>query len=78
MGKTIRAEITYTLEFDDNGFLEWENEQGNLWYEDGKPRTEVEMLEFAREELYELLTNGVKYNDLWNMIDVKVIQKEDN
>lgn len=74
MSKLIRAEITYTLEFDENGFLEWEKESG-LWDEDQKPRTEAEMFEFAREEFYEVLMNGTKYNDVWNMIDVVVVNE---
>lgn len=74
MNKVIRAEITYTLEFDENGFLEWEKESG-LVDEDQKPRTEAEMAEFAREEFYEVLMNGAKYNDIWNMIDVEVIDE---
>ena len=72
MSKLIRAEITYTLEFDENGFLEWEKESG-LWDEDQKPRTEAEMADFAREEFYEVLMNGAKYNDIWNMIDVVAV-----
>ena len=72
MSKVVRAEITYTLEFDENGFLEWETENG-LFDEDSKPRTEAEMADFAREEFYELLMNGAKYNDIWNMIDVVAV-----
>ena len=72
MSKVIRAEITYTLEFDENGFLEWEKES-SLFDGERFPRTEAEMIDYAREEMYEVLMNGAKYNDIWNMIDVVVV-----
>ncbi len=76
MNKVIKAEITHTLEFDKNGFLEWEN-QGNF---DGEqlPRTEAEMFEFIREELYEILINATKDDEIWNMINVQLIEREAN
>lgn len=61
------------FEFDEDGytesereFLEYDLEEG----EDLKKRTEDEMRLYAHNELLEILYNSVKYNDLYNMIDV--------
>ena len=66
MSKSYRASITLTLEPDENGLLDWQDE-------DEEGRTEEELIQFAREELAEIIFNGVKYNDIWNMIDVEVV-----
>ena len=66
--KIYRATITYELRPDAQGLFEWQEE-------DEQGRTVDELIQFAREEMYELITNGVKYNDIWNMIDVEVIDE---
>ena len=66
MAKVYRAKIVYDIYPDENGLLEWQDE-------DEQGRTVDELIQYAREEMFELITNGVKYNDIWNMIDVEVI-----
>jgi hypothetical protein len=68
MAKVYRAKIVYDIYPDENGLLEWQDE-------DEQGRTEAELIEYTRDEMFELITNGVKYNDIWNMIDVEVIDE---
>lgn len=66
MSKIIRTKIVYDVYPDENGLLDWEDE-------DSTPRTEEELIQFAREEMYELIMNGCKHDDIWNMIDVEIV-----
>ena len=73
MSKKFTAQIVMDFEFDEDGytenereFLEWHNEEGETL----TPRTEDEMRLYAHNELLEILYNSVKYNDLYDMIDV--------
>ena len=66
MAKTYRAKIVYDIYPDENGLMEWEDEESGS-------RTEADLIEYARDEMFELIMNGAKYNDIWNMIDVEVI-----
>jgi DNA-directed RNA polymerase specialized sigma24 family protein len=54
---------------DENGLLEWEDE-------DHTPRTEEDLLDFARSELLECLFNGLKYNEIADMITVEVVEDD--
>ena len=61
------------FEFDEDGYTENEREYVEFELEDGevlKKRTEDEMRLYAHNELLEILYNSVKYNDLYDMIDV--------
>jgi hypothetical protein len=66
MSKTYRAKIVYDITPLEDGLLEWQDE-------DETPMTHEELIRYARSEMFEIITNGVKYDDLWNMIDVEVI-----
>ena len=73
MPKTYRAQIIWDFEVDDDGytedereFMEWDLEEG----EEPEPRSEQEIINYVRSELVEALYNSVKYNDLYNMVDV--------
>ena len=66
MSKIIRASITFDIYPDENGFLDWQDE-------DVEPMTEEKLIQFARSELTEAIYNGLKYDEIYNMIDVQVI-----
>lgn len=73
MSKKFTAQIVMEFEFDEDGytesereFLEWDKEEGETL----TPRTEDQMRLYAHNELLEILYNSVKYNDLYDMIDV--------
>jgi hypothetical protein len=68
MSKVYRAKIVYDVYPDENGFLEWDD------VEDGG-RTEAELIAYAKQDMYELIMNGAKYDDIWNMIDVEIINE---
>ena len=73
MSKKFTAQITMDFEFDEDGYTENEREYLEYDLEDGEPltpRTEDEMRLYAHNELLEILYNSVKYNDLYDMIDV--------
>lgn len=73
MSKKFTAQITMDFEFDEDGYTENEREYVEFELEDGevlKKRTEDEMRLYAHNELLEILYNSVKYNDLYDMIDV--------
>lgn len=73
MSKKFTAQIVMDFEFDEDGYTENEREYVEFELEDGevlKKRTEDEMRLYAHNELLEILYNSVKYNDLYNMIDV--------
>ena len=69
MPKIYRASITMDIYPDENGLMEWEDE-------DHTPRTEQELLDFARSELLECLFNGLKYNDIANMVVMEVVEDD--
>jgi DNA-directed RNA polymerase specialized sigma24 family protein len=54
---------------DENGLMEWEDE-------DHTPRTEEDLLDLARSELLECLFNGLKYNEIADMITVEVVEDD--
>jgi hypothetical protein len=54
---------------DENGLMEWEDE-------DHTPRTEQELLDFARSELLECLFNGLKYDDISDMVVMEVVEDD--
>jgi hypothetical protein len=73
MSKKFTAQIVMDFEFDEDGYTESEREFLEYDLEEGeglKKRTEDEMRLYAHNELLEILYNSVKYNDLYNMIDV--------
>jgi hypothetical protein len=70
MAKFYRASITFDIYPSDNGLLEWQDE------EDDKPLTEEELSNYARSELLEALYNGLKYNEIEDMIEVEAIEEE--
>ena len=60
---------------DENGLMDWEDE-----YDTEEPennRTEEELLDFVRSELVEALFNGLKYNEIADMIAVEVVEEDD-
>ena len=63
-----RAQIVWDFPYDEKGIMESEYEWGDE--DDDFSRTPEEMAEYARTELLEALYNGIKYNDLYEMIDV--------
>jgi len=78
MPKIYRAQIIWDFEVDDDGYVESEREYLDYELEDGEtlePRTEEQIINYARSELVEALYNGVKYNDLYNMVDVVVVNE---
>jgi hypothetical protein len=55
--------------------MDWEDE-----YDTEEPennRTEEELLDFVRSELVEALFNGLKYNEIEQMITVEVVEEDD-
>lgn len=68
MSKVYRASIVFDIYPEENSLLE-------QWQEDGVEMTEEQIINFAREELAEVIFNGVKYNEIWDMIDVEVIDE---
>jgi hypothetical protein len=69
MPKFYRASIIMDIYPDENGLMEWEDE-------DHTPRTEEDLLDFARSELLECLFNGLKYNEIADMITVEVVEDD--
>lgn len=69
MPKIYRASITMEIYPDENGLMEWEDE-------DHTPRTEEELLDFARSELMECLFNGLKYNEIESMVMTEVVEDD--
>lgn len=70
---TYRAQIIWDFPYDEKGVLE--NEYDYLDEDDDLTRTPEQMERYAKEELLEALYNGVKYNDLYNMIDVVLVEE---
>lgn len=68
MAKIIRTKIVYDVYPDENGLLEWDDP------EDGG-RTDEELIAYAKQDMYELIMNGCKYDDIWNMIDVEIVNE---
>ena len=60
---------------DENGLMDWEDEYDTENPED--TRTEEELLDFVRSELVEALFNGLKYNEIEQMITVEVVEEDD-
>lgn len=79
MSKIYRAQIIWDFEMDDDGYTEDEREFQESWVlEDGEtlePRSEEQIINYVRSELVEALYNSVKYNDLYNMVDVVVVNE---
>jgi len=74
MPKIYRASITMEVYPDENGLMDWEDE-----YDTEEPennRTEEELLHFVRSELVEALFNGLKYNDINDMITLEVVEND--
>jgi|688.fasta_scaffold360309_5 hypothetical protein len=75
MSKIYKASITMEVYPDENGLMDWEDE-----YDTEEPennRTEEELLDFVRSELVEALFNGLKYNEIEQMITVEVVEEDD-
>jgi hypothetical protein len=73
MPKMLRAQITMDFEFEDDGYTEDEREYLEIELEEGEtlePRTMEDMVHYAHHELLDILYNSVKYNDLYQMIEV--------
>lgn len=78
MPKTYRAQIIWDFEFNDDGYTESELEYLECDLEDGEilePRSEEQIINYARSELVEALCNGVKYNELYDMVEVVVVNE---
>jgi hypothetical protein len=68
MSKVYRASITFDIYPEENELVAMHEE------EDG-PMTEEQLINFARSELNEVIYNGLKYEEIWDMIDVEVIDE---
>jgi len=75
MPKIYKASITMEIYPDENGLMDWEDEYDTENPED--TRTEEELLDFVRSELVEALFNGLKYNEIEQMITVEVVEEDD-
>ena len=76
MDKTYRAQIIWDFQIDEDGYTENEREFMEYDLEEGEkpePRTEEDIINYVRNELVDALYNSIKYNDLYNMIDVVVV-----
>jgi hypothetical protein len=79
MTRTFRAQIIWDFEFEENGYTESEQEYLESELEEGEtlePRTEEQMKNYAHSELLDALYNSIKYNDLYQMIDVVEVNEE--
>lgn len=79
MSKTFRAQIVWDFEFEEDGYTESEREYLEENLEEGEtltPRTEEEMKNHAFNELLDALYNSIKYNDLYQMIDVVEVNEK--
>ena len=75
MAKKYTATISYTIYPDENGLLEsdFDSLDEDELADTHNHRTPDELFTLVKEELYEIIYNGVlKENNLWNMIDVEV------
>lgn len=70
MSKVYRASITFDIYPDENGLFDWQDD------EDSQPMTEEELMAFAKSELSEAIYNGLKYDEVLDMIEVEVIEEE--
>lgn len=70
---TYRAQIIWDFSFDEKGVTESEYE----WRDEDTQfsRTPEQMAEYAKTELLDALYNSVKYNDLYRMIDVVIVEE---
>lgn len=78
MSKTYRAQIIWDFEVDDDGYTEDEREYLEYDLEEDQelePRTEEQIINSVRNELVEALYNSVKYNDLYQMVDVVLVNE---
>lgn len=76
MPKTYRAQIIWDFEMDEDGYTENEREFMEYDLEEGEkpePRTEEDIINYVRNELVDALYNSIKYNDLYQMVDVVVV-----
>ncbi len=76
MAKTYKVGISWDYTPDKNNYLDWEDEYGIQEEdkdEDFVARSEEELINFLKNEMTEAIYNGLKYNDIWNMIDVEVV-----
>jgi hypothetical protein len=74
MPKIYRASITMAIYPDQNGLMDWED--GYDTEEPENNRTEEELLEFVRSELIEAVFNGIKYNDINDIIALEVVEND--
>ncbi len=76
MAKTYKVGISWDYTPDKNNYLDWEDEYGIQEEdkdEDFVARSEEELINFLKNEMTEAIYNGLKYNDIWNLIDVEVV-----
>lgn len=80
--KEYKLSISVEYVPDENNYLDWEDQyeaEENEYEDEVEPRTEEELIDKLKNELAEMVFNGVKYNDLYDMITVEVIEiKEEN
>jgi hypothetical protein len=73
MAKRYTATITYTIYPDENGLLESDYDILDEDELTDNHRTPDELIKYVREEMYEIITNGVlKERNIWEMIEVEV------
>ena len=68
-----RAQIVWDFDFDEEGYTEDEREHLEEWLDEDEtlpPRSTDEMMQYAKDELLDVLWNSVKYNDLHGYVEV--------
>lgn len=79
MRKTYRAQIIWDFEVDEDGYTESEREYLEEWNDEDEvlePRSEEQVINYVRSELVEALYHSFKYNDLYNMVDVVLVEEQ--
>lgn len=73
MTKAYKATIEYTIYPDENGLLDGDFDMYDEDELKDNHRTPDELKTLVREELFEMITDFHNYNNLYNWIDVEVI-----
>ncbi|CAB4137454.1 hypothetical protein UFOVP325_40 [uncultured Caudovirales phage] len=78
MGKTYRVGIVAEYTPDENNYLHWEDEyeiEDEDKDEDFVPRPETQLITLLRNELWEIIHNGINRDELYSMITIEVIEE---
>lgn len=75
MAKAYKATISYTIYPDENGLLEGDFDMYDEDELKDNHRTPEELTNLVRDELFEMITDHYAYKNLWNWIDVEVVNE---